>query len=196
MSKVFSYGRFSNATQSAGDSYARQTKAAKAFAEGRGLDLADPAEYLFFDKGRSAYKGKHLDDTGELARFLRYVEDGSIPAGSYLVIESLDCLSRERVRDALPRFLDLLAKGINIFTSADNHLYTQDYDVTDLLISVICMVRAHEESAVKGVRVSAASQAKQKLAWETGKPLGKLRSLWLDLTLDGYVLNPERAADA
>jgi hypothetical protein len=42
--------------------------------------------------------------------------------------------------------------------------------------------------------VSAAWQAKQKLARETGKPLGKLRPLWLDLTPDGYVLNPERAA--
>lgn len=194
MPKVFSYGRFSNATQSAGDSYARQTKAAKAFADEHGLELADPTEYLFFDKGRSAYKGKHLDDTGELARFLRYVEDGSIPAGSYLVIESLDRLSRERVRDALPRFLDLLVKDINVYTSTDRRLYTKDYNEIDLIISIITMSRAHEESATKGGRVSAAWRAKQKLARETGKPLGKLRPLWLDLTPDGYVLNPERAA--
>lgn len=196
MAKVFSYGRFSNATQSAGDSYARQTKAAKEFAEQRGLELADPAEYLFFDRGRSAYKGKHLDDTGELARFLRYVEDGSIPAGSYLVIESLDRLSRERVRYALPRFLDLLGKGINIFTSADHHLYTQDYDVTDLLISVISMARAHEESAVKGQRVASAWKTKHDEAREDRKPLGKLRPLWIDLVDGGkcYALNDERAA--
>lgn len=77
MSKVFSYIRFSSAKQSAGDSYARQVKAAKAFCDENGLEMADPREYLFFDKGRSAFKGKHLDDTGELARFLSYVEDST-----------------------------------------------------------------------------------------------------------------------
>ena len=194
MSKVFSYIRFSSAKQSAGDSYARQVRAAKAFCDENDLKLADPREYLFFDAGRSAFKGKHLDDTGELARFLSYVEDGTIPPGSYLVVESLDRLSRERVRDALPRFLDLLAKGINVYTSVDKRLYTKDYNELDLIISIISMSRAHEESATKGGRVSSAWRAKQKEARTTGKPLGKLRPLWLDVTPDSYVLNPEKAA--
>lgn len=150
MSKVFSYIRFSSAKQSAGDSYARQVRAAKAFCDEYNLEMADARDYLFFDSGRSAYKGRHLDDTGELARFLTYVEDGTIPAGSYLVVESLDRLSRERVRDALPRFLDLLAKGINVYTSTDKRLYTRDYNEIDLIISIITMSRAHEESATKG----------------------------------------------
>ena len=194
MSKVFSYIRFSSAKQSAGDSYARQVKAAKAFCDENSLELADPREYLFFDAGRSAFKGKHLDDTGELARFLSFVEDGTIPPGSYLVVESLDRLSRERVRDALPRFLDLLAKGINVYTSVDKRLYTKDYNELDLIISIISMSRAHEESATKGGRVSSAWRAKQKDARTTGKPLGKLRPLWIDVTPDGYVLNPDKAA--
>jgi DNA invertase Pin-like site-specific DNA recombinase len=196
MGKVFSYIRFSSAKQSAGDSYARQVKAAKAFCDENDLELADPREYLFFDAGRSAFKGKHLDDTGELARFLSFVEDGTIPPGSYLVVESLDRLSRERVRDALPRFLDLLAKGINVYTSVDKRLYTKDYNELDLIISIISMSRAHEESATKGGRVSSAWRAKQQEARDTGKPLGKLRPLWLDLTEDGkeYVLNPDKAA--
>lgn len=193
MSKVFSYGRFSNLTQSSGDSYARQSKAAKAFALEHELELADPKEYLFFDAGRSAYKGKHLDDSGELARFLRYVEDGSIPSGSYLVVESLDRLSREKVRTALPRFLDLLAKGINVYTSTDRRLYTHDYNEIDLIISIITMSRAHEESATKGSRVSSAWRKKHAEARETKKPLGKLRPLWLDITPKGYVLNTDHA---
>jgi DNA invertase Pin-like site-specific DNA recombinase len=194
MPKVFSYVRFSSAKQSAGDSYERQIKAAKAFAVAKGFELADVKEYLFFDAGRSAYKGRHIDDTGELARFLGFVEDGTIPAGSYLVIESLDRLSREKVRDALPRFLDLLSKGINVFTSLDQRLYTKDFDVTDLLVSIISMSRAHEESATKGSRVSSAWRNKHRQARESGKPIGKLRPLWLDVTPNGYVLNPEHAA--
>lgn len=193
MPKVFSYVRFSSAKQSAGDSKARQLKSAKAFADEHGYELADPKDYLFFDAGRSAYKGRHLDDTGELARFLAFVEDGTVPTGSILVIESLDRLSRERVRDALPRFLDLLAKGINVYTSTDRRLYTSDYNEIDLIVSIITMSRAHEESATKGSRVSSAWQNKHKEARETGKPLGKLRPLWLDLTPDGYVLNPAHA---
>jgi len=193
MPKVFSYVRFSSARQSAGDSKARQLKSAKAFADEHGYELADPKDYLFFDAGRSAYKGRHLDDTGELARFLAFVEDGTVPTGSILVIESLDRLSRERVRDALPRFLDLLAKGINVYTSTDRRLYTSDYNEIDLIVSIITMSRAHEESATKGSRVSSAWQNKQKEARETGKPLGKLRPLWLDLTPSGYVLNPAHA---
>ncbi|WP_159815021.1 recombinase family protein [Pseudomonas sp. 18058] len=193
MSKVFSYIRFSSAKQSAGDSEARQMRAAKEFAVERGLQLADPTEYLFFDRGRSAYKGKHLDDTGELARFLAFVEDGTIPPGSFLVVESLDRLSREKVRDALPRFLDLLAKGINVYTSTDKRLYTRDYNELDLFISIISMSRAHEESATKGSRVSSAWRKKQADARATGKPLGKLRPLWLDVTPEGYTLNPDHA---
>ena len=194
MGKVFSYIRFSSARQSAGDSYARQVRAAKAFCDENGLEMAAPREYLFFDAGRSAFKGKHLDDTGELARFLSFVEDGTIPPGSYLVVESLDRLSREKVRDALPRFLDLLAKGINVYTSVDKRLYTKEYNELDLIISIISMSRAHEESATKGGRVSSAWRSKQKDARETGKPLGKLRPLWLDVTPDGYVLNPAKVA--
>jgi DNA invertase Pin-like site-specific DNA recombinase len=76
MGKVFSYIRFSSAKQSVGDSYARQVRAAKAFCDENDLELADPREYLFFDADRSAFKGKHLDDTGELARFLGFVEAG------------------------------------------------------------------------------------------------------------------------
>ncbi|CAN1599467.1 recombinase family protein [Pseudomonas mediterranea] len=193
MSRVFSYIRFSSAKQSAGDSEARQMRAAKEFAVERGLQLADPTEYLFFDRGRSAFKGKHLDDTGELARFLAFVEDGTIPPGSFLVVESLDRLSREKVRDALPRFLDLLAKGINVYTSTDKRLYTRDYNEIDLIISIISMSRAHEESATKGSRVSSAWRKKQADARATGKPLGKLRPLWLDVTSEGYTLNPDHA---
>lgn len=194
MSKVFSYVRFSSQKQADGDSFDRQVKAAREFCDEYGLELAGPREYLFFDAGRSAYKGKHLDDTGELARFLAYVEDGTIPEGSYLVVESLDRLSRERVRDALPRFLDLLAKGINVYTSTDKRLYTHDYNDIDLIVSILVMSRAHEESSSKGTRVSSAWRNKQKEARDSGKPLGKLRPLWLDLTAEGYVPNPERVA--
>ncbi len=190
--RAYSYIRFSNATQAAGDSYRRQREAAEAYCTQHGLELVDAKEYSFFDQGRSAYKARHLDDTGELARFLAFVQDGTIPKGSTLLVESLDRLSRERVKDALPRFLDLLNQGINVVTLADGRLYTSAYNELDLIISIVQMSRAHEESATKGKRVSAAWRRKQDSARTESLPIGKLRPLWLDYTPDGYVPNPER----
>jgi len=190
--RAYSYIRFSNATQAAGDSYRRQREAAEAYCAQHGLELVDAKEYSFFDQGRSAYKARHLDDTGELARFLAFVQDGTIPKGSTLLVESLDRLSRERVKDALPRFLDLLNQGINVVTLADGRLYTSAYNELDLIISIVQMSRAHEESATKGKRVSAAWRRKQDSARTESLPIGKLRPLWLDYTPDGYIPNPER----
>ncbi|WP_339080834.1 recombinase family protein [Pseudomonas sp. TMP9] len=190
--KAYSYIRFSSPEQAKGDSYRRQRVAAESYCMANGLEFVDSKEYLFFDKGRSAYKAKHLDDTGELARFLSYVENGAISAGSFLIVESLDRLSREKVKDALPRFLDLLNKGINIYTSADCRLYTSDVDELDLFASIIHMSRAHSESSIKGHRISKAWGNKQARARESLTPLGAACPYWLKLENGAYALIPER----
>ena len=191
--KAYSYSRFSTPEQGKGDSYRRQRVAAEEYCAANGLELADTKEYRFFDNGRSAYKAKHLNDTGDFGRFLSYVDEGKILAGSYLIVESLDRLSREEVKDALPRFLDLLKKGIRIYTSIDNHLYTENYNLTDLIISVISMSRAHEESSTKGSRVAAAWREKRGLARSDKKvPLGAACPYWLKLIDGAYVEVKER----
>ena len=190
--KAYSYIRFSSPEQAKGDSYRRQREAAEAYCQSNGLQLVGSKDYLFFDKGRSAYSGKHLDDTGELARFLSFVDNGTISRGSYLIVESLDRLSRERVKDALPRFLDLLNKGINVYTSADAKLYTSEYNELDLIISIVHMSRAHNESSIKGMRVSKAWKQKQAEARETGKPLGRACPYWIEYLEGKYHLIAER----
>lgn len=192
--KAYSYIRFSSPEQAKGDSYRRQRAAALAYCEEQGLELAATREYSFFDRGRSAYKGKHVDDTGELARFLRLVENGTIPKGSYLIVESLDRLSREEVKKALPRFLDLLGKGICIYTSIDKHLYTENYELSDLIVSIVSMSRAHRESADKGDRVGGAWQNKRDLARSHKTPLGNACPYWLVLENGAYQKRPERVA--
>lgn len=191
--RAYSYIRFSNATQAGGDSYRRQREDAEKYCEQHGLELVDSKEYLFFDAGRSAYKARHLDDSGELARFLAYVEDGTVPAGSVLIVESLDRLSRENVQTkALPRFLDLLGKGIDVVTLTDNKRYSAGDDFTSLIISIVYMARAHEESATKGRRVSSAWKTKHEKAQEENKPIGKLCPYWLKYEGGEYHLIPER----
>jgi len=78
-------------------------EACERYCKEHGLRLATEAEYSFFDEGRSAYTGDHVSEKGQLARFLRMVEEGKIERDSYLLVESLDRLSRELVRIA-PRW--------------------------------------------------------------------------------------------
>lgn len=184
ISKAYSYIRFSSPEQAKGDSYRRQRKAAEDYCREHGIELASSREYTFLDKGRSAYKGRHLDDEGQLRRFLDLVESGAIERGSYLLVESLDRLSRERVSTALPRFIDLLNSGIRVVTLSDNRLYTEDFNELDLIISIVHMSRAHNESSIKAQRLSAAWDNKKALARTQLKPLGRACPAWLEL-VDG-----------
>lgn len=190
--KAFSYIRFSTPEQANGHSYQRQREAAESYCAKNGWDLVKDKDYHFFDSGRSAFKGKHLDDTGQLTRFLSFVESGEIAPGSLLIVESLDRLSRQDLPEALPRFLEILKQGINIFSATDNRLYTKDYNQTDILISIMDMSRAHSESRLKGERVSKAWRHKQNDARETKKPLGKACPYWLKLEDNEYVEIPGR----
>lgn len=194
MPKAYSYIRFSTPEQAKGDSLPRQIRLAENYAQMHGLDLVSDAEMTFFDAGRSAYKGMHLDDGGQLKRFLDFVEDGSIEPGSYLLIESLDRLSREKVNVALPRFMDILNKGIRIVTLSDERVYDQNFNEMELIISIVIMSRAHNESSEKANRIKSAWRRKQTSARDTGKPLGGAHPAWIELHKETYRLIPERAA--
>ena len=191
-SKAYSYIRFSSPEQAKGDSYRRQRDAAVKYCKENGLELAAAKEYTFLDKGRSAYKGRHLDDEGQLRRFLDLVENGTIERGSYLLVESLDRLSREKVSTALPRFMDLLNSGIKVVTLSDSRLYTEDFNELDLIISIVHMSRAHNESSIKAERLSSVWDQKKYLARTELKPLGKACPAWLKLENGKYQAIPER----
>ncbi|WP_339441829.1 recombinase family protein [Pseudomonas proteolytica] len=185
-SKAYSYIRFSSPEQAKGDSYRRQRKAAEGYCSEHGIELASSREYTFLDNGRSAYKGRHLDDEGQLRRFLDLVESGAIERGSYLLVESLDRLSREKVSTALPRFMDLLNSGIRVVTLSDNRLYTEEFNELDLIISIVHMSRAHNESSIKAQRLSSAWDNKKALARTQLKPLGRACPAWLELVDEQY----------
>ena len=84
--KAYSYIRFSTPQQAKGDSHARQTDKAARYAADHGLAL-DTALNLT-DLGVSAYRGKNAK-TGSLSVFLKAVEDGAVPRGSFLLVENM-----------------------------------------------------------------------------------------------------------
>lgn len=190
--KAYSYIRFSSPEQARGDSRRRQLEAATLYAAKFGLDLVKDSEYEFFDAGISAYRGKNNSDSGKLKRFFDYVESGRIESGSYLLVESLDRLSRQDILVALPRFLDLLNAGIKVVTLTDEIVYSQAAEATQLVMSIFHMSRAHEESRLKGDRVSKAWKQKQKEARDICKPIGSVCPYWLQFDGERYIEIPER----
>lgn len=185
--KAYSYIRFSTPEQGRGDSERRQRAAAVEYAEQNGLELVLDREYQFLDFGVSAYSGRNNSDTGMLRQFYNYVKEGKIAAGSYLVVESLDRLSREDVLTALGRFVDLLNEDIKVVTLIDKVVYARDADPMQLVMSIVYMMRAHDESSTKGFRVSSVWREKQAQARSERKPFGASCPYWLEYVDDSYV---------
>jgi DNA invertase Pin-like site-specific DNA recombinase len=151
MTTAYSYIRFSTANQSAGDSLRRQTDLAKAYAAKQGLTLDDRS---FLDLGISGFDRSNLEK-GALAAFLAAVKSGTIRAGSYLLIENFDRLSRAAISVAVRLLLDLTAAGVVVVTLMDERIWDTETvnDLPNLMYSLLLMSRANEESATKSKRL-------------------------------------------
>jgi DNA invertase Pin-like site-specific DNA recombinase len=125
--KAYSYVRMSSPEQRKGDSHRRQLELSKKYAFQHGLELvAGPFE----DLGVSAFKGANVTE-GKLGSFLKAVEEGKIEKGSYLLVESLDRISRQEVRKSLGLFLQIIDLKINIVTLVDQRVYIQQRKLTN-----------------------------------------------------------------
>jgi len=190
--RAFSYVRMSTPGQLLGDSLRRQLEASRTYASTHGLELV---EEPLQDLGVSAYKGANVSE-GSLGRFLDAVRSGKVPTGSFLLVESLDRISRQEIRKALTTFLSIIDAGINLVTLNDAHVYSaQTTDVTDLIVSLVAMSRAHGESLQKSQRVAAAWANKRKNA--STRPLTANCPAWLRLNGDRsrFEVIEARAAD-
>ncbi|WP_061032654.1 recombinase family protein [Vibrio splendidus] len=149
--QIYSYQRFSNVEQAKGTSLDRQKELIEEVAKRYDLDLNH--NFVMTDKGLSAYHGDHKKK-GELGLFIKAVDTGMIAPGSVLIVESLDRLSREDVMTALGCFSELLKADITIITAMDEKTYTKDSlkDTGEILMSVLIMARANEESKAKEKR--------------------------------------------
>ncbi len=190
MTKAYSYIRFSSAKQGEGDSLRRQEKYAEEYAHEHGLDL-DTSSYR--DLGVSAYRGRNASE-GNLKLFLDAVDSGLIETGSYLLVESLDRLSRTEVQDALELLLSIIKRGITVVTLIDKQVYSRQTIKNDrgisLIISISIMVRAHDESATKAARVKAAWSTKR----NSGEIMTAMAPAWLSLSGDrkAWIVLPDK----
>lgn len=193
MKKAFSYIRFSTPEQLKGDSYRRQLERTQAYADAHQLSLDE--RLTFRDLGVSGYTSSNLQAGGGLRAFIDAIDQGVIPADSYLLVEALDRLTRAKHLDALELFSGLLRRGITIVSLIDGMVYTKDKindNFTDLLISIAHLSLAHKESAQKADRLKQAWQAKRTALH--ARKLTKWCPAWLRLSDDraSYEFIPEK----
>lgn len=190
---AYSYIRFSTSEQKKGDSLRRQTELSESYAAKHGLTL--DASLHLHDLGLSAFDRSNIE-RGALGGFLEAIKRGRIVPGSFLLVESLDRLSRDKVLAALEIFISILRQGVTIVTLADNMVYSAESvgdNFSSLIISITIMARAHEESAMKSRRILAAWEGKRARIGE--KKLTARCPSWLKLNDNRteFEFIPERA---
>ena len=124
--------------QAAGDSVRRQVELTAEWCRRNGVRLDESISLR--DEGVSAFRGKHREnpDTNALAAFVAAVHAGKIAPGSYLIVESLDRLSREKIRPALTLLLNLIESGIKVVQLLPIEVvYDEDVEPMQLLMAVM-----------------------------------------------------------
>src|SRR5262249_44468885 len=157
----------------------RQTARAREWCERHGVTLDTSRTY--HDLGRSAFLGSHRGnpDRHALAAFLRLAEEGKVTPGSYLIIESLDRLTREHVRAGLMLCLGLIEKGIRIVQlSPTEMVYDQKSDEMSLMLMIVELSRGHGESKRKS-DLSGPAWAKKKARAREGVIVTRQLPAWV-----------------
>jgi DNA invertase Pin-like site-specific DNA recombinase len=199
---AYSYVRFSSAEQRHGDSVRRQTADAQAWCDRNNARL--DASTTLHDLGTSAFRGAHRKnpDRNALATFLKMVQDGKVARGSYLIIESLDRLTREHIRPALTLLLNLIEAGVRIVQLKPVEvIYDEDVEPMQLMMALMELSRGNSESRIKSERIGAAWVNKRAQALNgalNGKLLTRNLPAWVRIASvdrDRYTLElvPERA---
>jgi DNA invertase Pin-like site-specific DNA recombinase len=164
MKIAISYLRFSSMIQASGDSCRRQNASRDQWL------LLNPdvtLEKELNDFGLSAFKAHHVSK-GDLGDFLEFIKTPSFAQRIetdevFLLVESLDRLSRERIMTALHQLELIVKAGIKVVTLADGHTYDRDSlnDLGGLIVAIVTMSRAYNESAEKSRRIRAVFQSKR-----------------------------------
>lgn len=190
MPKAYSYVRFSTLEQRKGGSENRQVQLSRDFIrEHPELELDESLR--FSDLGVSAYNKSNLAKGAALRKFLDAIERGIVQPGSYLLVESLDRISRAQVMDAFQLFTQILERDITIVTLADRMVYSKEKanrQFTDLMMSLVILSRAHEESLTKSKRIGAAWERKRNNIQH--QKLTKTCPSWLKLSADRKIYEP------
>ncbi|RRO08143.1 recombinase family protein [Pectobacterium aquaticum] len=184
MRKAISYIRFSSKAQATGDSTKRQSRLITNWLK------QHPDYYLddslrFQDLGISGFSGANAK-TGAFGEILAAIQSGFIEAGSVLLVESLDRVSRQDIDLAGEQLRKILRAGVDVVTLVDNEHYTKESlkDALSMIKALLVMERAHEESVMKSHRLRAVWASKRDKALSDGTIMSKRCVAWLKVSDD------------
>jgi DNA invertase Pin-like site-specific DNA recombinase len=192
MAKAFSYIRMSTSRQDRGDSRRRQLVLSRDYAAKHGLELDETS--FPPDIGLSGYDGTNIQ-TGSLGRFLAAARSRQLPPDSYLLVESLDRLSRQEIERSMAIFLEIINSGVILVTLSDERVHRAGhFDLGSMILSLSIMSRSHNESFEKSKRLRQSWIAKREKIAE--RKMTAMCPSWLKLGRDRkrFVVHEDRAA--
>src|SRR6478672_1520324 len=101
----------STEAQLLGDSLRRQVEKSQEYAARQGWELLQADQLR--DVGLSAFSGANVSG-GALGQFLQAIRDRKVEQGSFLIIESLDRLTRQDPWKAMGLFSEIINAGVTI----------------------------------------------------------------------------------
>lgn len=189
---AYFYGRFSQKKQESGTSEERQTDLPRQWCDRKGVPLDETLSYI--DRGRSGFHGHHRtrSDAG-LYLFLKACHEGRVRKGSYLLVESLDRLSREQLQEGQRLIHALLFDfGVKLVVLFSGQEYTaENYQETHWSLDAE-FARAHSESLMKSHR-SKDNWQRRRARVKDGGLLTRKVPTWLKV-VDGRIVADEDKA--
>ncbi len=186
---AISYQRFSDLSQSEGDSFRRQDKMRDDWLERHPEYALDDT---LRDPGVSAYRGKNAAK-GQLSAFLEACKAGRVRKGTLLIIESHDRLTRMPLDDARQLWEGILRQGVDILNLKSGRISTKKdlNDPTAATIAVWEMYAAHEYSKQLSKRLSSVWEGRRgKLG--SGQLIGNRPPTWLEAVDGKWKQIPDR----
>ena len=101
---------------------------------------------------------------GALRAFLEAIEHNLVPRGSFLLIELLDRLSRDRILAVQATFLQIVQASVTVVTLVDQRSYSVESlnrNPLDLIVTLLSIMRPNEENEMKSQRIRAAFDVKR-----------------------------------
>ncbi|WP_248763647.1 recombinase family protein [Pseudomonas sp. 13-2922] len=196
MPNAYAYVRYSSTVQSSGDSVDRQISPLKAFTLETGVEVVE----TIIDEGVSSFRGDNANK-GKFKEILARIDRGVIRSGDYLVVESIDRITRQRVLDGVELLQGILKNGVKIYTTIDLRCYSYEDPAKDfenlIMISLIAK-RANEESEIKSKRRKSAWNKAKLAASESGKKFNVHNPPYgycYDAETDKFVIVEEEASE-
>jgi DNA invertase Pin-like site-specific DNA recombinase len=188
----YSYQRFSTPGQADGDSLKRQTRLRDDWLQRNPHVRLDDS---LIDAGVSGYTGRHrMNRKHALAAFMDQVRRGRVLAGSYLLVENLDRLSREHPFEVMALVAELVRAGIRVVQLDTGTVFDANMSEGDMFQLLAGATRGHGESKRKSSLCGSAWQDKKNEARARGTPYGRNVPSWLELDGDHYRVKEDAAA--